>query len=254
MAEDADLLREYESEAFERVQAMEESLLTLAREPASIPALNDLFRHVHTVKGNSGFVGFNGVVALCHSLEDTLGGIRKAGRPLTTEEITSFLGTVDSIRRELKASLEVAEKEAANGQLTDTADEQQSLGSSGIVAAFVDQCLVGFPIDSVSEICLLPRIATVLHAKEWLRGLANVRGDIIPVVSLGGVLGVCERKARRFLVVVESHAEKVGIEVDRLVGVRRVTRAGGDVGGAYWRGKIDEGPITILADIHRLCT
>ena len=253
MAEDLDLLREYESEAMERIQAMEESLLVLADDPGSVPALNDLFRQAHTLKGNSGFIGFSGVVALCHGLEDALGNIRKTQRRLTTEEVASFFATVDAIKRETSANLDATKKAESGPEATDRGNDLAGDNSTGVVAAVLGQVLVGFPIECVREICLAPRISRVLHSKAWLRGLANVRGEIIPVVNTSVILGFACQKAGRFLVVVENHREMTGVEVDRLIGVRSAGRLDGAADGPLWRGKTGEGAITVISDVHRLC-
>jgi twitching motility protein PilI len=76
----------------------------------------------------------------------------------------------------------------------------------------------------VREVLMLPPSLTrVPGAKSWIRGLANVRGHLLPVVDLRDYLGAgspgMERSAR--LLVVSSPDLPVGLVVDEVFGFRR---------------------------------
>jgi twitching motility protein PilI len=78
--------------------------------------------------------------------------------------------------------------------------------------------------DDIKEILLVPSIVTrVPGAKPWMRGLANVRGHLMPVVDLriylGGGLKSVTRDSR--ILVVNSSDLPVGIIVDEVFGFRR---------------------------------
>ena len=45
------------------------------------------------------------------------------------------------------------------------------------------------PLDEVVEILDMPKLARVPLAQPWVCGIANVRGNLLPVVDLSGFLG-----------------------------------------------------------------
>ena len=55
----------------------------------------------------------------------------------------------------------------------------------------------GFRLDAVGEIVRLPSLAHMPLAPRSLLGLANLRGVVLPVVSLRRLLGLPERTGRR---------------------------------------------------------
>lgn len=76
----------------------------------------------------------------------------------------------------------------------------------------------------VKEVLSVPDTLTrVPGAKSWLRGIANVRGQLITVVDLraflGGGMSTSERRSR--VLVVASRDVPTGLLVDEVVGFRR---------------------------------
>jgi twitching motility protein PilI len=76
----------------------------------------------------------------------------------------------------------------------------------------------------VREVLMVPgAITRVPGAKSWVRGLANVRGHLLPLVSLREFLGAGaggnERTAR--VLVAQSTEVPVGLIVDEVYGFRR---------------------------------
>lgn len=76
----------------------------------------------------------------------------------------------------------------------------------------------------VREVLMVPGAVTrVPGAKSWVRGLANVRGHLLPLVSLREFLGAGaggnERTAR--VLVAQSTEVPVGVIVDEVYGFRR---------------------------------
>jgi twitching motility protein PilI len=76
----------------------------------------------------------------------------------------------------------------------------------------------------VREILSIPSgLARVPGAKAWVRGLANVRGQLLPVIDLGQFLGGAEiADTRSTRVVAVNHREiPAGLLVDEVLGFRR---------------------------------
>ncbi len=80
------------------------------------------------------------------------------------------------------------------------------------------------PRDEVREVLMVPPAVTrVPGAKSWVKGLANVRGHLLPLVDLreflGSGVGGAERSARAL--VANSDEFPVGLIVDEVFGFRR---------------------------------
>ena len=93
------LLRTFLAEAEESLALMEDRLLELEEDPAAPDALAEIFRVVHTLKGNAGIFGFEAVASLAHALEDTLDPLRAGRAPVTVELVDLLLETLDALRR-----------------------------------------------------------------------------------------------------------------------------------------------------------
>ena len=78
--------------------------------------------------------------------------------------------------------------------------------------------------ESIREVLMVPSSMTrVPGAKSWIRGLANVRGHLLPVADLRLFLGggVCEASRSARILVVNSHESPTGFIVDEVFGFRR---------------------------------
>jgi twitching motility protein PilI len=78
--------------------------------------------------------------------------------------------------------------------------------------------------DDVREVLVYPDVMTrVPGTRDWLSGLANVRGQLLPVVDLKAFLGGGQtRPGRATRVIVVNHRDvPAGLTVDELLGFRR---------------------------------
>lgn len=76
-------------------------------------------------------------------------------------------------------------------------------------------------LDEVAEIISIPRYTKVPGAKKWVKGLANIRGTLLPIMDLHGYLG---RKApptlrRQRLLVINHEDIHCGVIVDEVLGL-----------------------------------
>ena len=78
------------------------------------------------------------------------------------------------------------------------------------------------PMDDVVEILDLPELSVVPLAQPWVRGIANVRGSLLPVIDLNGYLGNelprVTNKTR--VLVVEFDGVCSGLVVDEVLGLK----------------------------------
>lgn len=77
------------------------------------------------------------------------------------------------------------------------------------------------PLSEVAEILTLPALTRVPGAKSWVRGIANVRGMLLPVMDLHGYFGRSARPSKRQRVLVMNHAGVFsGVVVDDVLGLQ----------------------------------
>jgi purine-binding chemotaxis protein CheW len=121
----------------------------------------------------------------------------------------------------------------------------------------------GLPISLVHEIVRPPEITNVPHAPEYVEGVMNLRGRIVPVIDLrrrfGGAAGENSRKNRVLVVDVESRA--VGLIVDSASEVLKISDAQiepppnvlTDAATSYVTGVAKyQGRLIILVDLKRI--
>lgn len=117
------LLQTFLAEAEESLARMEDRLLALEEDPETPDApdaLAEIFRVVHTLKGNAGIFGFSSLTAMGHALEDVLDPVR-AGKGAVDAELTGLmLDGLDGLRRSLA--------NAVAGDDRTSADDERLLG------------------------------------------------------------------------------------------------------------------------------
>lgn len=101
LADDPSLVQEFLVESEELLQRMDQDMVALESAPEDAELLNRIFRALHTIKGTSGFLGFEPVVRLSHHAEDVLNALRKGEAQLMRPTIDVLLATRDFLGRML---------------------------------------------------------------------------------------------------------------------------------------------------------
>jgi purine-binding chemotaxis protein CheW len=74
--------------------------------------------------------------------------------------------------------------------------EQSVAGAGGGLRRFLtfrwETSLYALPVDEIAEVIRTPQCARVPHSPRGLVGIANLRGSVLPVASLGGLLGLAK--------------------------------------------------------------
>ena len=87
-----------------------------------------------------------------------------------------------------------------------------SIGDRRLVASMAD----------ISEVMHIPKLARVPGAKDWLMGVANLRGALLPVVNLHGFLrgrpAALDRDSR--ILVIDKDEILSGLAVEEVFGVK----------------------------------
>ncbi len=125
------------------------------------------------------------------------------------DSLTAFelLLEIDQRCRSLAAGLAPAQVQADNW--------------SGIGFRIGEHCFVA-PMGEIAEILHEPRFTLLPGVKPWVKGVANLRGQLLPIMDLCGFFGVelsPLRKQRRVLVL-EYKEIFVGLQVDEVLGMQ----------------------------------
>ncbi len=116
-----DLTKEFIAESQEGLDRMERCLTELEARPGDAGLLGEIFRAVHTIKGTTGFLGFDRLEKLAHAGEHLLGSLRDGRLAVTSELISGLLHLMDGLR----AILTLVEETGGEG--TRSSDEDGEL-------------------------------------------------------------------------------------------------------------------------------
>jgi purine-binding chemotaxis protein CheW len=80
-----------------------------------------------------------------------------------------------------------------------------------------------FPIDQVQEIIRYTRPRSVASRVEWVRGVINLRGRVLPIYDLAARLGVPSSAGEGAkIIIIESSGETGGVIVDDVEEVQTI--------------------------------
>lgn len=145
--------------------------------------------------------------------------------------------------------------------MTPTAPAQRP--PSDVVVFRVDELVCGLDIVQIQEIKRILSHTPVRHAPPYVRGLLNIRGQIVTLVDVGQRLGLPPRPLRRAApaIVVGLGSELVGLLVDEVDDVVEVDASHlseppsnlGDVEGRFFGGVLrTPGGLVALVDKDRI--
>jgi len=112
--------------------------------------------------------------------------------------------------------------------LAHTSESQQVMDAPGLwrgIGFRVGPRLLVSGIDEISELLAVPQLTTVPGTQPWLLGVANVRGNLVPVVDFGRFLfgERTQHSERTRLLVVRQGSGNVALLVDEVFGQRTVS-------------------------------
>jgi two-component system chemotaxis sensor kinase CheA len=131
-----DLLNEFIAETREMLEALSGGLVAWEAAPDDRARLDEIFRFVHTVKGNSGFFDLPRIRALSHAAEDALAAVRDGKRGADAALVSAVLAIIDRIS-ELAEQLETGESAGSEDDtslieaLAEQAPEPETRATSG---------------------------------------------------------------------------------------------------------------------------
>jgi two-component system chemotaxis sensor kinase CheA len=144
--QDPAMIQEFLTESEELLQRMDEDMVTLESTPDDAELLNRIFRALHTIKGTSGFLGFDPVVRLSHRAEDVLNNLRRGAIKPSRRMMDALLGARDQLGRMLadirQGGLQRYEIDSLLGELEavqELSEAPQSLGELLVADQAIDR-------------------------------------------------------------------------------------------------------------------
>ncbi|HEX9163482.1 MAG TPA: chemotaxis protein CheA [Thermoanaerobaculia bacterium] len=98
------LLRTFISESEEILAEMEQSLLTLEKDPANAEKIRNVFRGAHTLKGNASCLGMETIAGAVHHVEDYLDRLQRGDAEIDGDAVSLLLSFVDLMRESIAAA------------------------------------------------------------------------------------------------------------------------------------------------------
>src|SRR4029079_2447188 len=93
-----ELVTIYLEDARGHLEALDHCLLTLEREGLDPEVVAGVLGPLHTLKGNSGMMGFSGIKDYLHRLEDVFARVAEAGLTLTPDMFDALFAGASALR------------------------------------------------------------------------------------------------------------------------------------------------------------
>ncbi|MGL5061587.1 MAG: chemotaxis protein CheA, partial [Microcoleus sp.] len=90
-------------EGYEYLNQIEEDLVILEQSECDPEVMNRIYRNLHTIKGNSGFLGVEKLEAVAHAGENLLSQLRDCTIGMNAQIASALLETVDAVREHMEA-------------------------------------------------------------------------------------------------------------------------------------------------------
>ncbi|MEO8725940.1 MAG: chemotaxis protein CheA [Acidobacteriaceae bacterium] len=97
-----EIVKEFLQESAENLNSLDQQFVRLDANPGDREILGAVFRTIHTIKGTTGFLGFERLESLTHAGENLLSRLRDGEIALTPAMTNTLLAMVDAVRRILR--------------------------------------------------------------------------------------------------------------------------------------------------------
>ncbi|PWB94173.1 hybrid sensor histidine kinase/response regulator [Methylosinus sporium] len=183
-----ELLNDFLVETAEHIDAATMELVCLEKDPSDRALIASLFRHVHTIKGTSGFLKLPRVGRLTHSTEALIGALRD-GAPVRASHVTLIFAAVDRLK-DILAEMGRSEEEPAGDDeelvvALEDATRRARLGEAEPPAAEIAETDLAAPLAEprAAQPPNEAHAAGVAHIGETVRVSVNVLDRLMGIVS-----------------------------------------------------------------------
>ena len=268
-------------------EVIESSLLALEKKSGDPELIDELFRATHSMKGNAGLVGFADIHQAAMEMEQILGELRSAGKPVGQEHRDTLFELLDKIKGMIvevrgpaaggaASAVEVEEaevKKEAGPEKTPPKEEAVKKPKKArpkkkrvFLTFMLNRELYGLDITFIKEIILKRRITRVPNAKDFVTGIMNLRGMVVPVIDAKKKLSFPENgggKPPKNIIILEHNGLNTGVLVDFVkdivtfddTEISSVSESLDDISGDCILGIGNTGKETVLLlDMDRFCS
>lgn len=132
---DEDDLKAFLVESYENLNQIERDIIDLEKTSTDGEILVRIYRAIHTIKGNCGFLPFPKLESVAHASENLLGYLREGKLDLHPSIISALLQSIDTIRQ-LLSNIEASGNEGElDSNAIATLNQLQGIASSSIEGA-----------------------------------------------------------------------------------------------------------------------
>lgn len=96
-----EMLEQYLTSAADLIESIEKNLFDLEKDPKNTGLIAETFGAVHSVKGNSGFMGFSEIEEIAMDMETVLDAVRSNALDLDSNIVTILLSNTETIQKRL---------------------------------------------------------------------------------------------------------------------------------------------------------
>lgn len=101
---DLEMLGDFIDESLEAIAPIPEKFIKLEEDPSNIEIIQEIFRPIHSLKGNAGYFGLMKTKALAHEMESVLDRLRKEKLAVSQTVIDALLSGIDIVVDSLENS------------------------------------------------------------------------------------------------------------------------------------------------------
>jgi two-component system, chemotaxis family, sensor kinase CheA len=160
-------------ESYENLAQAEKDILDL-EVSGDRESLNRIYRALHSIKGNCGFLAYSKLEAIAHAGENLLGNLRDGKQNLTPDIATNLLQTVDAIR-EILGAIETTSEE---GEEDHSELIEALLGKKLLVGAIRESPLHELPVQQLQSSTVESTIRVDI---DLLDRMMNLMGELVLV-------------------------------------------------------------------------
>jgi two-component system chemotaxis sensor kinase CheA len=167
------LLEQFLSEARELLEGVGQKLMQLEDAPSDQDLINELFRMVHTLKGNSGLFTFSEMTRVLHAGEDLLGKVRNGEMVFSRELADRLLDAMDFVSllsNEIEATECIdASRAADSARLTESLRAMMAVVSTSSVSSASTPIPSNPTADTLTSLPPLAEIPEALRIEAFRR-------------------------------------------------------------------------------------
>ena len=114
MGDDQEYIELFRAEAHDNFESLERLLTSLESDKGNFVHIDEIFRIIHTLKGNAMALGLQGISEISHVLEDIFGSVKQKKVKLSKDLVALLFKAIDKLGH-LITALKTGEKIAYKG-------------------------------------------------------------------------------------------------------------------------------------------